>query len=401
MNNLYDALEICLQEIEKGSDLEAAIQRFPALADELRPILQTSLEARSIMVTGPDPDVVRRGRARVLQQAAHLREARTITSRRTWSVPLRRMLVSMAVIAALFITSTGLVRAASTTLPGDNLYPVKRTWEDIRLLFTFNLQARQALEVEHENERLEELYELFAAGRLARVDFAGTLTRQNGDLWLVSKVPVVISAQTDLRDQPIQPGDAVRVRGMSQPDGTVLAERVDRLSEGTPLPDSDDDPLEVEQDQAENENEAGDDHSGSGSGDEVSESPATQIAEPDRSSREGIVDSINGNILVVNGQPMNMAGAEVRGTPAVGASVKVEGYFDASGLFIVTRIEFRSDDSGSENNSNSNDNNNDDDGRDDNGDDNNNDDSNDDHDDNSGKDENNDDSNDDNGGDDG
>ena len=43
MNNLYDALEICLQEIEKGSDLEAAIQRFPALADELRPILQTSL----------------------------------------------------------------------------------------------------------------------------------------------------------------------------------------------------------------------------------------------------------------------------------------------------------------------------------------------------------------------
>jgi hypothetical protein len=106
------------------------------------------------------------------------------------------------------------------------------------------------------------------------------------------------------------------------------------------------------------------------------------------------VDSMNGNALVVNGQPMNMAGAEVRGTPSVGVSVKVDGYFDANGIFIVTRIEFRNDDSGSGSNSNSNENNNDDD------DSNDNDGGDDDNDDNSGKDENDDDSSDDNGGDD-
>ena len=383
MNNVYDALEICLQEIEKGSDLETVLRLYPDLADELRPILETSVEARNMAAGDPAPDVLRRGRSRVLQQAAQMREAKAQTSRRLWSVPLRRTLVSLAVIVALFVSSTNLVRAATTTLPGDNLYPVKRTWEDVLVLFTFNMQARQLLELEHENERLEELYELFAEGRLAKVDFAGTVTRQNGDLWLVSKVPVVISAGTDLRDQPILPGDAVRVRGVTQADGTVLAERVERLSEGTPLPVVDeDDSLENESELSGNENgsEEQDSDDSSGPGSAGTPRPA---AASEKVSLDGVVDSISGTLVVVNGQPMNISAAEIKGTPRTGATVRVEGYYDASGLFIVTKIEFRDDGSGSGSNSNDSD---DDDNRDDNGD-NNNDNNNDDGD-NSGSDSN-------------
>ena len=383
MNNVYDALEICLQEIEKGADLETVLRLYPDLADELRPILETSVEARNMAAGDPAPDVLRRGRSRVLQQAAQMREAKAQTSRRLWSVPLRRTLVSLAVIVALFVSSTNLVRAATTTLPGDNLYPVKRTWEDVLVLFTFNMQARQLLEVEHENERLEELYELFAEGRLAKVDFAGTVTRQNGDLWLVSKVPVVISAGTDLRDQPILPGDAVRVRGVTQADGTVLAERVERLSEGTPLPVVDeDDSLENESELSGNENgsEEQDSDDSSGPGSAGAPRPA---ATSEKVSLDGVVDSISGTLVVVNGQPMNISAAEIKGTPRTGATVRVEGYYDASGLFIVTKIEFRDDGSGSGSNSNDSD---DDDNRDDNGD-NNNDNNNDDGD-NSGSDSN-------------
>ncbi len=351
MNNVYDALEICLQEIEKGADLETVLRLYPDLADELRPILETSVEARNMAAGGPTPDVLRRGRSRVLQQAAQIREAKAQTSRRLWSVPLRRTLVSLAVIVALFVSSTNLVRAATTTLPGDNLYPVKRTWEDILVLFTFNMQARQLLEVEHENERLEELYELFAEGRLAKVDFAGTVTRQNGDLWLVSKVPVVISAGTDLRDHPILPGDAVRVRGVTQADGTVLAERVERLSEGTPLPVVDeDDSLENESELSGTENgseEHDSDDDSSGPGSAGTPRPA---ASSEKVSLDGVVDSLSGTLVVVNGQPMNISGAEIKGTPRTGATVRVEGYYDASGLFIVTKIEFRDGGSNSDEN---------------------------------------------------
>jgi len=73
---------------------------------------------------------------------------------------------------------------------------------------------------------------------------------------------------------------------------------------------------------------------------------------------DGVVNSISGNVMVVNGQPMNIADAEIKGTPKVGAVAKVEGFLDASGVFIVTKIEFQnagSDSGGGSDNSGSDD----------------------------------------------
>jgi hypothetical protein len=350
MNNVYDALETCLQEIERGADVDTVLFRYPEFMEELRPLLETAVKAKNAAINSPSPDVVRRNRARVLGHAAQLREAKAKPWHGFWSVSIRRTLVSLAVITILFIGSTGLVRAASTTVPGDNLYPVKRTWESVNVLFTFDVRAREALEVEHENERLEELSELFRDGRSANVDFVGLVTRQDGILWLVSNIKVEVSAQTDLHDGPIKEGDAVRVRGVTRSDWTVLAERVDLLDAGVPLPDADDNASEFEQDNEGNENESNEDNSGPGSGNEAPETESNENSnvEPEEVSLEGTVDSVNGNIVVVDGQPMNISGAEVRGDPAAGRRVKVEGYFNSDGVFIVTKIEFLEDNSGRE-----------------------------------------------------
>lgn len=252
MNDLYEALETCLQDIEQGADLESVLFRYPELADELRPILETAAGARSMSVPAPSADVVRRNRGRVLQHAAQMREANVKPSRRNWLVPLRRIAVTLAVVAVLFMSGTGLVGASSNTLPGDNLYPVKRTWEGLRLFFTFNQQEREALEIEHENERLYELDELFTEGRSAEVDFKGRVTSQTGNDWVVAGVHVLISSQTDIREQ-VAVGSAVRVRGLTQEDGTVLAERVRLLSADAKLPD-----VETEQEhEGSRENDSG------------------------------------------------------------------------------------------------------------------------------------------------
>ncbi len=354
MNELYDILELCLQEIEKGTDVETVLSRYPKHEDELRPLLGTSVEAIRLAPPGPSPDVERRGRARVLQQAALMREAHAQPSRRLWSVPLRRALVTLTVIGVLFISSTGLVQAASTTLPGDNLYPVKRTWEDMRILFTFDNQAREALEVEHENERLDELNDLFTEGRSAKVDFAGTVMSQNGDLWEVAKIPVLISAQTELEPQPVVVGNAVRVKGYTQLGGTVMAERVDLLPAGMPLPEMDDDHSPAAgQENHEGEQQSqdsGDGNSGEGSEDGAPKPEATKAPQGESQfrefSRSGVVDAVDGSALIVNGQSMNISTAKIEGTPKVGATVKVEGYFDANGIFVVTKIEFENGDSG-------------------------------------------------------
>lgn len=352
MSNLYDVLEICLQEIENGADVDTVLFRYPEHAEELRPILGASVQAGMLAAPDPSAEVMHRGRAKILQRAAQLREAQSQPSHRFWTVSLRRALVSLAVIAVFFISSTSLVRAASTTLPGDNLYPVKRTWEDVLVLLTFNIQARQALQVEHENERLNELSELLAEKRSAKVEFAGTVMSQDGDLWLVSKVLVQVSSQTELQ-APVKVGDAVRVEGFTQADGTVLAKEIKVLAAGIPLPDMDEEEdHESEQKPSEATNGTGDDNSNSGSQAEdqtpevVGTESTQESSSSEKSSVEGVVDSIDGNVLMVGGQSMDISGAEIKGSPQIGASVKVEGYYDANGVFIVTRIEFQ--DSGSD-----------------------------------------------------
>src|SRR5512144_2380347 len=125
MNNLYEVLEICLQDIEQGADIDTVLFRYPDLADELRPILEASRNASSLAVPAPSAEVVQRNRFKVLQRAAQLRRAKA-KSARVWFASLRRIAVTLAVVVALFIGGTGLVRAASATVPGDQLYPVKR-----------------------------------------------------------------------------------------------------------------------------------------------------------------------------------------------------------------------------------------------------------------------------------
>lgn len=267
MNNLHEALEVCLEAIDHGMDIESSLARYPDIADELRPILQASANAIGMAAPDPSVEVIRRNRAKLLQRAAQIRETRVKeSSTRNWFSSLRRAAVALAVLAIVFMSGTGLVRASSMTLPGDNLYPVKRTWEDLSLLLTFDLTRRESLEVEHENERLEEVHELFAEGRSAEVDFAGMVTQQNGDEWLVSGITIVISAQTDLHDGPVFVGDAVRVFGIIQSDDIVLVKRIDRLPVGAKLPDIGNSGKEPSDNS--NSSSGSNDHDNSGSGTE-------------------------------------------------------------------------------------------------------------------------------------
>lgn len=353
MNNLYDALENCLQDIEKGADAEAVLLRYPDIADELRPILQTSVKARTMSVPDLTADVLRRNRAKLLQRAAAIREAKDPpASRRFWFVSLLRLAVTLAVLAVVFASGTSLVRAASTTLPGDNLYPIKRTWEDVKLLFTFDSQKRASLEVEYENERLDELRELIAKGRSEEVKFTGLITRQNGDQWLVSGFPVVISPQTNLPKEPVAIGSAVRVIGLTQGNDTVIAGSVELLPPGAILSD-------VEGENHEGSNQPGGEDSGTGSEGETPQVEATNPPEPDSASQEesfpGVVDSMDGDLWTINGLSADVSNAEIIGTPVIGAAVVMEGYFNSDGVFIVTKIEFIDGGSNSGNGSDSND----------------------------------------------
>ena len=382
MSDLYDIVEKCLVEIEQGADVDTVLFRYPEFADELRPILETSVHAMELAAPDPAPHIVHLNRAKLLKHAAEMRTAKARPASRFWTVSLRRLAVTLAILLLAFAGGNGLVHASTNTVPGDNLYPVKRTWEDILVLFTFNPQERETLEVEHENERLEELRELFAEGRTTNVVFSGYVTHQNGTEWRVSTISVAISPQTELPANPVAIGAAVRISGVTQPDGSVLAYHVQLLPSGIKLPVVNDDnesgseeqkPAETqavqEQPTAQTEEES---HSGYGIGtppaattdisNDDSEPRPTRTPvigsggettiTPDSSSQKkefsfkGTIQSISNNIWTVNGHMIDVSKAEIHGSPAVGKSIKVEGYITADGTYMAKDIEVFSGSSG-------------------------------------------------------
>jgi hypothetical protein len=228
-------------------------------------------------------------------------------------------------------------------LPGDGLYTVKRSWENFLLALTFDSANRGILEVEHENERLEELNELFASGRSAMVDFAGIITRESGEGWWISNILVIVPDGVVPSGQPIQVGSAVRVYGSTSGNGIVLAERIEALPAGAPLPEVEDDEYETEVEEPEATVQPGIEDPGSESEDEASEGETTESASPKATpmveSLTGKLTSIQGVVWKIDSVLVNVRNAEIKGIPVVGAQARATGYYGTDGVFVASRIE--------------------------------------------------------------
>jgi hypothetical protein len=363
MNNLYDVLEICLQELENGADLNVVLARYPDLANELRPILKASDMAKTMAVPAPSTDVIRRGRAKLLQRASEMREQKVVPRKRM--IPLFQRLAVSFTLATVFLASgTGLVGASSAALPGENLYPVKRTWEDVRLFLTFDPNHKEFLESKFESERLSEVGDLLAEGRGDEaIQYSGVFMQANGVMY-VSGVKVLIPANLQVPAD----GAAVVITGRTNAQRFVEIASIELLPAGAVVPVGE--PVEVDdnansnsgsgsEDGANsNSGSSSEDGAGSGSGNESqgNNTGTSHEADPQSFEMKGTVESISNNILIVNGQTVYLDNAKIEGVLTSGANVEIKGYYAADGRFIVTEIKVKdsgSSSDGSNNNSGS------------------------------------------------
>jgi hypothetical protein len=308
MNNIYDVLEQCIGDLENGVELETVLVRHPDFAEELRPILKASVlaRARSLSTPAPSPDVVRRSRAKFLQQAAQMREAKAGPRKRM--IPFfQRLAISFSLTALLLTGGTGLVGASSSALPGEHLYPVKRTWEDLRLFLTFDHNRKAYLESEYDNERLTEVSHLLLEGRDETIQFAGVYMQINGVMY-VSGVTVLFPANMQLPAD----GATVFVTGKTNAQGFVEISAFELAPAGTVVPVGN--PVEMEFE------------SNSGS--------TTMNFE-----MHGTVESITNNKLVINGQSVYLDDAKISGTLIPGANVELKGSYDENESFQVSEIK--------------------------------------------------------------
>lgn len=169
-------VSICLDRLRAGDALEACLASYPSHAERLGPLLHVA----ATLQTPEDGSLMSSegfgaGEARLLARAAQLRARQrgpAPARRRVFSGLLAgtRRLLAASVVGVLLlcgVLSAGTVSAASTSLPGSPLYPVKRATETLvsSVAPTPQLQAR--VHLAWADRRLREIEALVARDGVA------------------------------------------------------------------------------------------------------------------------------------------------------------------------------------------------------------------------------------------
>jgi len=163
---LEEILDICLDRIRvNGDTVEQCLGSYPEHAAELEPLLRAALSVTKASSTiKPRPEFERVAKYRLLS-ALEAKGAKK-TERRTqlWSWQRRWALV-FAVIVVLLLIGSGTVMAASSSLPGDTLYPIKTATEKVQEFFTRGNESKASFNIKLAQRRINELESLSDGNR--------------------------------------------------------------------------------------------------------------------------------------------------------------------------------------------------------------------------------------------
>ena len=123
------------------------------------------------------------------------------------------MTITITIILTVLMALVILSYLAVDALPGDFLYSIKRTSENVQLALTFDETRRNELEHSFDQRRLEEIEQLIQQNRVAVVDFKGILETKGENLWVVEGHTVFIPPDIVGADS-IKEGDLVEVTGL-------------------------------------------------------------------------------------------------------------------------------------------------------------------------------------------
>ena len=194
---LYEAFDDCLARLSAGEPVEACLQPHPDLADELRPMLEAAQLAQTASRVPHHAQM--RSRARFLAAAAQRRSPRS----NAFVGLLRRSLsTALALFVGFVLGATGLYYASASTLPGDRLYPFKRTLENVRIQLAVDPASRLQLEQEYSRRREHETEALLSEGRSEEVTFSGVLASRIGSDWQVGGFTVRVTDDTEVVGDP-------------------------------------------------------------------------------------------------------------------------------------------------------------------------------------------------------
>ncbi len=203
----------CLDALARGESPDRILERYPQDAAQLRPLLETAAGLPNLRME-PSEATKLRSRREFLAQADALRRS---TPRRSAGFMPRFAMGFLAAAIVAVLLSTGAVAASGSALPGDPLYGLKRTVENVRLGLSSGA-GQKVLTDQFAQRRLDEINQLLSAGRPGEVEFSGKIEALQPAAWIVSGVVVQLDANTQITGTP-HIDSTVKVRGITGPQG--------------------------------------------------------------------------------------------------------------------------------------------------------------------------------------
>ncbi|MDZ7837867.1 MAG: DUF5667 domain-containing protein [Actinomycetota bacterium] len=151
--NIQNITDKCLSLMEKGYSLSYCLEKYSYCRDRLEPYLKTAMQIKGLKSLQPDENFKKSTLQHVLSQIPQKRP------RARWLKP------AIAFIAAFMIVSfsfAGTAYAAQSSIPGQALYPVKRTVEEVQL-FIYPPAQKAKLHLNMLNRRIEEARQVMAS----------------------------------------------------------------------------------------------------------------------------------------------------------------------------------------------------------------------------------------------
>jgi hypothetical protein len=206
-SELDSALDDCLAHLAAGAGLEESMAAYPRYRDALRPLLAAALMVAAAPLPEPRPEARQAGRARMLAALKSRGQTGAVPvgpapresfwARWSWTGPrLALRLAVVALVVVLVTANVALVASAAGSLPGDTLYPVKRTVESARLSLAFDERNREDMEEQFAMRRQQEVKAMQAQGRTGFVDLEGSLEPLEDGEWSLDGFPFRLNAQT-------------------------------------------------------------------------------------------------------------------------------------------------------------------------------------------------------------
>jgi ABC-type multidrug transport system fused ATPase/permease subunit len=160
LSSIEEILDIAIDKLIGGADIQAILAEYPEAAEELRPMLETVVQLRQ--APAPETDSSIQPLIRIIAKMAN--EAPS-TKPKMVNFKSRKIVLRIAAsIAIIFILGWGSISAATNTVPGDWFYPIKLLTEKVRFMLSVNNEKKVELKITYSTERLKELVAKYHSG---------------------------------------------------------------------------------------------------------------------------------------------------------------------------------------------------------------------------------------------